>query len=278
MLRLAVAALGLAAIAAPAVSQQPEPIPAPAVPPGMEVPNGIPDPKRGAHIVLRGRGCGVEDADCSACYLCHDREGSGDPADPIPRVAGQSFLYLYGELVDFAVGARRSHVMSPIAQGLSDDAMRDVAAYFALADPAVEFDKAAAAATSKFKQPGKVPGSVLAEQGDPGRGLQPCAVCHGPRGIGRPPMFPYLAGQYKKYLVDRLHAFRSGEGVDSPGQIMHEIARRLTDKEIEELATYYAAQRPVQHPPQDLVPGQYQPDPDQGMPAQGAAEQRPQKD
>lgn len=237
----------------------------PEVPLAVDLPDGIPDIGRGERIVTRGMGCGVADAECTACFICHDREGSGSPSMPVPRVAGQSYLYLYAELLDFATGRRESFVMSPIAHGLSPEAMRDVAAFYALADPEYEYEAAAAARTSDFDPETIEAGRELATRGSDD--IMACVSCHGPEGIGAPPFYPYLAGQYRQYLVKRLKAFRTAEGVDSPERIMHRVADDLSDRQIEQLATYFAAQRPVEHPPQELVPGLDEVDPDQEQPA-----------
>ena len=218
-------------------------------------PEGIPNPSRGEAIALRAQGCGIEDDDCSACFVCHGREGEGSQSADVPRIAGQSYLYLYGALQSFASGERPHPVMTPVARALSRDAMRDVAAYYALAEP--EFDHGArhAAALSDPGYTALVSGGVLANLGDLGRGVQACVNCHGPNGSGLPPVYPYLAGQYSSYLEGALRSFASGERGGGHLEIMQHIASRLTEREIRQVSQYFAAQRPADPPSGGLVTG-----------------------
>ena len=66
-----------------------------------------------------------------------------------------------------------------------------------------------------------------------------CAICHGTSGVNAGGM-PNLAGQPKDYLVRQLHDFRDGK---RPATIMHQIAKGLTEDQIEAVAAYYAAQK-----------------------------------
>jgi cytochrome c553 len=65
-----------------------------------------------------------------------------------------------------------------------------------------------------------------------------CAPCHGVDGFSLVLAYPHLAGQQKKYLVDQLEAFRSGDR-QSP-KLMNPIAEKLSDREISSLAKYYS--------------------------------------
>lgn len=67
-----------------------------------------------------------------------------------------------------------------------------------------------------------------------------CVGCHGMDGIGIGPTFPNLAGQHVNYLVEQLQHYRSGYRVNA---IMAGQAQNLTDAEIFELSSYYAAQK-----------------------------------
>lgn len=75
---------------------------------------------------------------------------------------------------------------------------------------------------------------------------QVCANCHGPGGNSISPNFPGLAAQQREYLSTQLREFRSHSRRDPAGfEYMWGISRRLTDKQIDELADYYASQRPA---------------------------------
>ncbi len=69
-----------------------------------------------------------------------------------------------------------------------------------------------------------------------------CAACHGLDGISTVPDFPKLAGQYPDYMAKALRDYRSGVRKNA---VMAGFATQLTDKDIENLSAYYAAQPSV---------------------------------
>jgi cytochrome c553 len=77
--------------------------------------------------------------------------------------------------------------------------------------------------------------------------VQVCSNCHGPGGNSISPNFPRLAAQQREYLSAQLREFRSHSRRDPAGfEYMWGISRSLTDKQIDELADYYAGQRAAQ--------------------------------
>jgi cytochrome c553 len=67
-----------------------------------------------------------------------------------------------------------------------------------------------------------------------------CVGCHGVDGNSVVPNFPKLAGQHAQYLEKALKDFRDGFRKDAT---MQAFAKNLSDKEIKELADYYASQK-----------------------------------
>jgi cytochrome subunit of sulfide dehydrogenase len=67
-----------------------------------------------------------------------------------------------------------------------------------------------------------------------------CAICHGTNGTNAGGM-PNLAGQPKDYLAMQLRDFRDGK---RPATIMHQIAKGLSEEQIETVSAYYSAQKP----------------------------------
>jgi len=65
-----------------------------------------------------------------ACQTCHGMDGIAKLPDA-PHLAAQPAAYLERELRAYRSGARRNEVMSIAAKALSDDDIRDLAAYFA---------------------------------------------------------------------------------------------------------------------------------------------------
>lgn len=65
-----------------------------------------------------------------ACASCHGQDGVGT-MEIYPNIAGQSAFYLEKQLTEFRSGLRENEQMTIVAQGLSDDDITDLAAYYA---------------------------------------------------------------------------------------------------------------------------------------------------
>jgi cytochrome c553 len=162
------------------------------------------------------------------CASCHANDGSrGAPTFPI--LQGQHPEYLVKQLTEFKAGKRNNPIMKGMASALSEQDMRNVAAFYATkqAKPGFATDKSLVADGEKIYRGGIMEKSVPA-----------CAGCHGPDGAGIPAEFPRLAGQHEQYTVAQLHAFRDGSRAN--GGPMMEIAARLSDKEIQAVGDYIA--------------------------------------
>jgi len=71
----------------------------------------------------------------------------------------------------------------------------------------------------------------------------PCAACHGENGISVSPEFPNLAGQYPDYLEKALTHYKNGK---RKNMIMTAQVTNLSNKDILDLAAYFASQRQLQ--------------------------------
>ena len=65
-----------------------------------------------------------------ACAVCHGLDGAAKRPD-VPNIGGESVLYLKKQLEAFRSGERRHEQMSIIAEGLSDEDIADVSAWYA---------------------------------------------------------------------------------------------------------------------------------------------------
>ena len=184
-----------------------------------------------------------------ACAACHGIDGNS--ADPqYPRLAGQHERYIWRQLRLFHSGQRQNAIMSGMAAGLSEQDMRDIGAYFATqhANPGVSDDtviKTGPNVDKKFYQVGE----ALFRGGRVADKIPACLACHGPTGRGNPgPAYPALGGQHAGYTVGRLQYFRgggvSGTGVDA-NIVMTEVAKNLSDEDIQGLATYVEGLHPA---------------------------------
>ena len=66
---------------------------------------------------------------------------------------------------------------------------------------------------------------------------QVCQSCHGTDGQGIDDTYPKLAGQFADYMVKALADYKSGERKNA---IMSGFAASLTEKDMENVAAYYA--------------------------------------
>ena len=161
------------------------------------------------------------------CAICHGPQGVSDANSP--NLAGQFAAVTYKELNDFKAGARASVVMSPFAAAMSDQDMKDVAAYYAYL-PRVP---------SKSLDTG-LPAPAIVVTGAPMRNIPPCGSCHGD--IDNKAGSPWLGGQSAVYIKAQLQAFASDGRRNDISQQMRNIARQMTPEEVDQAAHYYEAQ------------------------------------
>jgi cytochrome c553 len=163
------------------------------------------------------------------CQECHGEAGLGT-AEHYPKLAGQHAAYIRKQLGDFQSGARKNEFMTAMAAAISKQDILDIAAYFS-GSPHWSGE------AQNFSQTGR----VLFRDGDSARGLPACASCHGENGAGDAETsspIPAIAGQTESYLAHQLYAWKAGERHNSPGDVMNEIAGKLSDGEIDALAKY----------------------------------------
>jgi cytochrome c553 len=65
-----------------------------------------------------------------------------------------------------------------------------------------------------------------------------CQACHGIDGLAKIPDAPNIAGSPEQYLARQLNAFRKGE---RKNEMMSVVAQQISEKDIDDLAAYYAA-------------------------------------
>jgi cytochrome c553 len=169
-------------------------------------------------------------AKAAACFACHGPGGNGAINPEWPKLAGQHSAYIYAELTEFKGGQRKNPVMLGQAAALSDADMRNVAAFFAGQKPVPGVASKDSIAVAE----------KLYRAGDASRGLPACAACHGPTGAGNGAAeFPRIGGQNTGYAAAQLNNFKGGErGTTGKGQMMAAVASKLSDQEIQALASY----------------------------------------
>lgn len=162
----------------------------------------------------------------TVCAACHGADGNS-AITLNPKLAGQHPEYLEKQLTEFKSGKRANAVMSGMAAGLSEQEIKDIAAYFA----AKKLNLAQATKNGAGSLGEKIYRGGIAATGVPA-----CASCHSPNGAGLPKQFPRLSAQHADYTLAQMKAFRSGERANAP--MMMAIAAKMTDAEMAAVADY----------------------------------------
>ncbi len=166
----------------------------------------------------------------AVCAACHGVDGNS--ITPIwPKLAGMSQAYLYKQLLEYQKGPqgdRNEPTMAAIVASLTPQDLADLAAYFASQEM-----------TLGVVQQSMLPlGQKIYRGGNLLSGVPACAACHDANGKGNYlANFPRLGGQNSEYIADQLHKFAKKERVNI---MMNDIAAKLTEAEIQAVASYVA--------------------------------------
>lgn len=161
-----------------------------------------------------GKGASVAEA----CTKCHGERGISDTPG-VPSLAGQQPVYLIVSTQEYKDGSRGHAEKEEMLRDLEQVDIEKMAMYFAAQIPP-------AREAPPFGDP--VAGEPLSAG---------CGACHGERGVSHEPMVPSLAGQEPNYLVKSIKAYRDHQ------REHEEMMTDKSDREIEDIAAYYAVQR-----------------------------------
>ena len=170
-------------------------------------------------------------AKSAICAACHGADGNSAVPN-WPKLAGQHTAYLERQTALIKSGDRSVPEMMGIVAGMSEQDLRDIAAYFSsqTSNGGVAEESVAAL------------GQRIYKAGNADSGVPACMSCHGPAGEGNPLSgYPALAGQHSVYTSKMLNGFRAGDNWgedDAPSQIMNGAAAELTDAEIAAVSSF----------------------------------------
>jgi cytochrome c553 len=157
-------------------------------------------------------------AAAASCAGCHGDQGvSASPATP--SLAGQDAQYMAAALRAYKDGSRNDETMKAVAAPLDDNAMKNLAAYYAAQAP---------------KAP-NVRKPLTTEEW-----TQRCDRCHGVNGNSTDPRLPMLAGQRADYLRKALQGYRARTRKSSE---MAAMSDGLSEDDLDNLADHYARQK-----------------------------------
>ena len=168
-----------------------------------------------------------------ACSACHGLSNSNNPE--WPNLSQQSKKYLIEQLHAFRDGVRKDTLMSPIAMGLSNQDIINLANYY----------------NSVPSKKGKIQvsdgviklGQNIYRGGIEERGIPACISCHGPKGLGIDRTgYPKISGQHSIYIFNRLKNYKGGydnrDSISKNYSIMSSISFKLSNSEMKALSEY----------------------------------------
>ncbi len=177
-----------------------------------------------------GRACAADAAAAKAlaqgCGACHGEDGVS-PTPLVPSLAGEPDDFIQWQLVFFRGGGRKSEIMGPIAEALSNEDIRNLGAYYAALPP-------------PKPEPAAAP-DVLAESGAKLALRLRCTSCHGDDDAGVGPA-ARLAAQREDVLLKALHDFKTGARVGVGVGAMADVVYGLSDDDMRALAHFMATQ------------------------------------
>lgn len=71
-----------------------------------------------------------------------------------------------------------------------------------------------------------------------------CAACHGATGKATNALYPNIGGQNSAYLALALNAYKKGGRTGGQAGVMQAFTAGLSEQDINDLAAYYASQKP----------------------------------
>ncbi len=195
-----------------------------------------------ATVLLAPLSLAAGDADAGkskteACVACHATDGNS-PSSAFPKLAGLGEKYLLKQMQDIQSGEREVPQMVGMLDGMSEQDLADIAAYYDSQERQL----------TGAKEDDLALGEKVYRGGNLESGVPACTGCHSPSGQGNDPAgYPALGGQYPEYVAKQLRAFRRGahdpeheeaRTNDGDAAPMRGTAAYLTNREIDAVANF----------------------------------------
>ena len=165
---------------------------------------------------------GIRDA-MQKCVKCHDESGNSGRKG-MPSLTAQSPEYFETSMRAYINGGRKHKLMKKLVSKLDEATISEMAVFYAVQEP--------------LKTETQGPGDANVGQ----RLSEDCETCHGADGNTSKSKMPTLAGQDAKYFVKMMRYYQEGKRLHEK---MAEAVEELSEQDVIDLATYYAAQEPL---------------------------------
>jgi cytochrome c553 len=159
---------------------------------------------------------------CNGCHAIPNYKNVY-PTYSVPKLRGQRPEYLVAALKAYKSGERSHGTMHSQAASMNEQDMADIAVYLAGNEVL-------------SKSANDVPATARP------KATEICLACHGTNGVGITADYPTLSGQHRDYLQRALTDYKKGGRKNA---IMAGMSASLTAEDIEQLAAYYAGQKPA---------------------------------
>ena len=158
------------------------------------------------------------------CTKCHDETGNATGSG-MPSLTAQNPEYFFTSMQAYVDGSRNHKMMKKLVGRLDEATIREMGVFYAVQEPLRS----------------ETQGEGDAEAGR--RITEDCTLCHGADGNASGSDMPTLAGQDARYFIKAMKAYKDGK---RQHEDMFEVVTGLSEDDIQDLATFYAAQEPLQ--------------------------------
>jgi len=165
---------------------------------------------------------GIQDV-IDKCTKCHGETGNST-ASGMPNLTAQDPEYFAASMAAYVDGNRSHRMMKKLVKSIEPTTVGEMGVYYAVQEPVRTETQGEGDADA---------GRQLAEE---------CGACHGANGNAGGEKMPTLAGQDARYFIKAMDAYK---GRKRQHKSMFDAAEELSDEDISNLATFYAAQEPV---------------------------------
>lgn len=156
------------------------------------------------------------------CVKCHGETGNASGRG-MPSLVAQDPEYFVTSMMAYVDGSRSHNLMKRLVGNLDEETIKRMGLFYAVQEPLMT----------------EVQGEGNA---DTGRRLsEACESCHGGDGNASSTSMPTLAGQDARYFIKAMQHYKDGRRQHQP---MFEAVEALSEQEIIDMATYYAAEQP----------------------------------
>ena len=192
--------------------------------------NSLPAPRVDSEAVLQGAPDPamfdpvlLGQAATKRCGMCHGKTGNATRSG-MPNLTGQSPDVFIAAMNFYRDGHRPKSTMTKFALAADAEAIKNMALFYALQAPETTPNAGVGDAEA---------GAALAAD---------CSGCHGVNGNTTSATMPTLAGQEPAYMVGAMKEYAADE---RRHEQMKGAVADLSETDLNDLATYYAAQQPV---------------------------------